>query len=498
MKLFANSIFCAVASAAAVERRQYAGSGHIDDDWLDPYDDDYRPDIAASVLGTQAPAAAYHHIDDDWLDPYDHEYRPDVAASVLGTQAPTAAQPYIDDDWLDPYDHEYRPDIAASVLGTQAPTAAQTYIDDDWLDPYDHEYRPDVAASVLGTQAPEAAQPHADDDWLDPYDDEYRPDVAASVLGAQTPEVTAEPTPEAAAEPTPEDVAEPAPDTSIQTTEAATETTATSSPSERAAANPLYCPPQFPAPNSEERSKLSVLFKDRLDTSEYAAHVAGYASQLLSQIDMLDDAAEHSPGYEFTTAFDNVDVAGILGLASAAPMYGCFLSSAWAEALANPGQYAKRQSEDDKIKLIVLFERRENNGVSYSYADTLESEADDLVDGVQDVAARAASADPASYDVIFSTVDVPFLLSVATQAPVYTEGLSSALEKAVSSETTTQRTSETSKTSEEATKSNYAYYTQVEDGKTHIFSVEIQTKNEGARQFAAVGGAFAAIAGLLL
>ena len=359
---------------------------------------------------------------------------------------------------------------------------------------------------MLGTQAPEAAYTHIDDDWLDPYDHEYRPDVAASVLGAQTPEVATEPTPEAVAKPTPEDVAEPAPDTSIQTLEAATEptpedvteTTAASSPSERAAANPLYCPPQFPAPNSEERSKLSVLFKDRLDTSEYAAHVAGYASQLLSQIDMLDDAAEHSPGYEFTTAFDNVDVAGILGLASAAPMYGCFLSSAWAEALANPGQYAKRQSEDDKIKLIVLFERRENNGVSYSYADTLESEADDLVDGVQDVAARAASADPASYDVIFSTVDVPFLLSVATQAPVYTEGLSSALEKAVSSETTTRRTSETSKTSEEATKSNYAYYTQVEDGKTHIFSVEIQTKNEGARQFAAVGGAFAAIAGLLL
>lgn len=70
-------------------------------------------------------------------------------------------------------------------------------------------------------------------------------------------------------------------------------------------------------------------------------------------------------------------------------------------------------------------------------------------------------------------------------------------EAAASPQTTAQRAPEAPSTREEA-KGNYAYYTQVQGGETHTFSVEIQTRNEGASRFAAVGGAILAFAGLLL
>ena len=139
--------------------------------------------------------------------------------------------------------------------------------------------------------------------------------------------------------------------------------------------------------------------------------------------------------YAFTTAFNTIDIPGILGLASAAPIYTCFLSSLWAEALSNPQQYAKRAvpTQDEKIKLIVLFEKRENSGMDFDYAELLVDETNDLIAEVQNVSAAAANGDLGAYASLFANVDVPYFLSIATEAPIYTEGLSAALQTALAS-----------------------------------------------------------------
>ena len=137
----------------------------------------------------------------------------------------------------------------------------------------------------------------------------------------------------------------------------------------------------------------------------------------------------------FTTAFNTIDIPGILGLASAAPIYTCFLSSLWAEALSNPQQYAKRAvpTQDEKIKLIVLFEKRENSGMDFDYAELLVDETNDLIAEVQNVSAAAANGDLDAYASLFANVDVLYFLSIATEAPIYTEGLSAALQTALAS-----------------------------------------------------------------
>ena len=132
--------------------------------------------------------------------------------------------------------------------------------------------------------------------------------------------------------------------------------------------------------------------------------------------------------YAFTTAFNTIDIPGILGLASAAPIYTCFLSSLWAEALSNPQQYAKRAvpTQDEKIKLIVLFEKRENSGMDFDYAELLVDETNDLIAEVQNVSAAAANGDLGAYTSLFANVDVPYFLSIATEVSIYTDSPSSA------------------------------------------------------------------------
>ena len=200
-------------------------------------------------------------------------------------------------------------------------------------------------------------------------------------------------------------------------------------------ANPTYCEVVRGPLTPEEEVQLKVLFSDRAGASAFADYVVSYASQLVAQIADVANVAVGDNNYAFTTAFNTIDIPGILGLASAAPIYTCFLSSLWAEALSNPQQYAKRAvpTQDEKIKLIVLFEKRENSGLDFDYAELLVDETNDLIAEVQNVSAAAANGNLGAYASLFANVDVPYFLSIATEAPIYTEGLSAALQTALAS-----------------------------------------------------------------
>ena len=196
---------------------------------------------------------------------------------------------------------------------------------------------------------------------------------------------------------------------------------------------PTYCEVVRGPLTPEEEVQLQVLFSDRAGASAFADYVVSYASQLVAQISDVANIAVGDNNYAFTTAFNTIDIPGILGLASAAPIYTCFLSALWVQALSNPQQYAKRAvpTEDDKIKLIVLFEKRENSGMGFDYAELLADETNDLIAEIQNVSAAAANGDLNAYASLFANVDVPYFLSIATEAPIYTEGLSAALQTAL-------------------------------------------------------------------
>ena len=200
----------------------------------------------------------------------------------------------------------------------------------------------------------------------------------------------------------------------------------------------------------EENAMLGVLFEENASgSSTYAEWLAQYLSSLSHQIDNVAAQAMADAGRQYTTMFTTLDIADILGLASAAPMYTCYLSSLWTEALANPQQYAKRAvpTQDENIKLIVLFEKRNDGSDSiYNLAGQLVDETEQLVSQIEEITS-AASANPAGFKTLFSNLNAQQLLSIASEAPIYTEGLSAAfastldqLNSAINSTSTTNTT----------------------------------------------------------
>ena len=68
------------------------------------------------------------------------------------------------------------------------------------------------------------------------------------------------------------------------------------------------------------------MFGDGSGGTTFADYVVSYASQLVAQIDSVANIAVGDNDYAFTSAFDSINISGILRLASAAPIYTCFLS----------------------------------------------------------------------------------------------------------------------------------------------------------------------------
>lgn len=195
---------------------------------------------------------------------------------------------------------------------------------------------------------------------------------------------------------------------------------------------PMTCDVQIPAVDDEQKVLLNVLFQSDDSGTTFAEHVAQYADELVSQIWMISNDALNLGGLTFTSLFTEVDFTGILGLASAAPMYTCMLSSLWAEALNNPQQYAKRDvpTDDEKTKLIVLFQKHEDGGNGYDLVELIVDETNEMISQIND--ALPVAATNTDFITAFPQLDVRQLLSVVSDAPIYTETVSALFSSALS------------------------------------------------------------------
>ena len=195
------------------------------------------------------------------------------------------------------------------------------------------------------------------------------------------------------------------------------------------------CPDQGLPLNDGDRLMIDVIFNSGIDGTTYAQWLVNYASQLLAQVDNVAVHAMVDPNGQYTSAFDFINISGILGLASAAPMYSCFLSSLWDEALRNPSTYAKRDipTQDEKTKLIVLFERRSDSNGDYNLAELLVDETSNLLAEMNSVIA--------GQPLDLERLDGRHLLVVALNAPIATEGLNDAILSALDSSVSAKRLS---------------------------------------------------------
>ena len=173
------------------------------------------------------------------------------------------------------------------------------------------------------------------------------------------------------------------------------------------------CTPVLAPIDEEDASMLDIIFTDTVNGTTYAQWLVNYASQLTRQIDNVASQALAGSDGQYTTAFDTIDVTGILGLAYAAPMYSCFLSSLWDGAMPDPSTPSQRK----KAKLMVLFERRNDSNGDYNLAEILVRETENLLAEMNSVIAGQLT-DPDGYTSLFTTLDVRHLISIAYPGPV--------------------------------------------------------------------------------
>ena len=180
----------------------------------------------------------------------------------------------------------------------------------------------------------------------------------------------------------------------------------------------------------DQRTALEVIFTENvpgMQSSTYADWLINYATTLINQINEVQSLALPATDLYYTFAFTLLDIPAVLGMASAAPMYTCYLSSLWSSALSSPGNNAKAvPTSEDNQKLIVLFEtHRESDGDIFNYAGILVDEVQDMMNEARMIASYAPT-DP-NYTVLFDDLEAHEFLDFAYQAPIYRQGLSQAI-----------------------------------------------------------------------
>lgn len=159
----------------------------------------------------------------------------------------------------------------------------------------------------------------------------------------------------------------------------------------------------------------------------YADWLLRYGTLLLRQIDDISESALADDN-DFTSALETAYTTGILALARAAPVYSCYLAADPRYAIsANESQALQRE------QLVALFEKHGHGDDVYNYADLLIDEARDMLLQVNEAVSVAITN--SGFVSMFPELNAAFLISFATQAEIYTEGLSQAYESALSSAT---------------------------------------------------------------
>ena len=178
------------------------------------------------------------------------------------------------------------------------------------------------------------------------------------------------------------------------------------------------CTPVLGPMDDRDVTLLEVIFSGTIDGTTYAQWLVSYASLLVAQIDDVASQALVDTDERYTTAFNTIDVAGILDFASAAPMYTCFLSSLWNDTLPDSHTFAGIDYPPwrRKAKLMVLFERRNDNNGDYNLAQILVRETENLLAEMNSVIAGQLT-DPYGYTSLFTMLDVGQLISIAFPGP---------------------------------------------------------------------------------
>lgn len=181
------------------------------------------------------------------------------------------------------------------------------------------------------------------------------------------------------------------------------------------------CTPVLGPMDNQDIALLEVIFSNSINGTTYAQWLVNYASQLLAQVDNVSVHAMVDSDGRYTTAFNSIDVAGILDLASAAPMYGCFLSSLWDEVVPGSSSHAVMEYLPwrRKAKLMALFEKRNDSNGDYNLAGLLLDETNNLLAEMNSIISSQL-ADPCGYTSLFTRLDVRQLISIAIPGPART------------------------------------------------------------------------------
>lgn len=151
----------------------------------------------------------------------------------------------------------------------------------------------------------------------------------------------------------------------------------------------------------------------------FAEFLLQHGPEFVSQLSSISSEAITGTGDQYTTGFKDLYLNNIMGLASAAPVYSCFLSSLFSSALEASAEEIRTATPtfppdltpEIQVKLRVLFEKHMYGDSPFNYAGLLIDETDELISQVSSILKDARTN--SNFVTGYSTLYADFLLSYA-------------------------------------------------------------------------------------